>query len=433
MLRRSFFRDALGFVGAAASLAAVRRAGAQSPGGGSLPVPEGDVDPRDRRFWASVRQQFPLTDRRTYLNTGGLGASPQVSIDAVQQKIDALEEISEVGHKHDLWVEIKTSAGKLLGCEADELAYTRNTTEGSNIVCNGLPLQAGDEVITTTHEHVGNTLDWLARQKRDGIVVKPFTPSMESAEENVKRIEALLTPRTKVLSLSHVTCATGQILPMRQIGELAADRGLWYFVDGAQSAGMMPVDVKSWKCHAYATSGHKWLCGPKGTGLLYVSREAQEVIEPKFVGAYSGGGEWDMISTGQFHWTDSAQRYEYGTVSVPLFVGLGASMDFLLQIGIHNIWRHNHAMGAALKEGLNELGATVLSPQDADEHSSIITFKIDNMEYPQLQGFLGKEHKLRTRGIYEGGLNGLRISLHLYNDFDDVDRVLAGVRAAMKA
>jgi selenocysteine lyase/cysteine desulfurase len=256
---------------------------------------------------------------------------------------------------------------------------------------------------------------------------------MASAQENVDRIEALLTPRTRALSLSHVTCATGQILPMKTIGELAAANDLWYFVDGAQSAGMMPVDVKSWGCHAYATSGHKWLLGPKGTGLLYVSREAQEVIEPKFVGAYSGGGEWDMITTGEFEFVDSAQRYEYGTVSTPLFVGLGASMDFLLRIGIDNVWRHNHAMGAALKEGLNELGARLLSPQHAEEHSSIITFKIDNMPYQKLQTFLGREYKLRTRGIYEGGLDGLRISLHLYNDFDDVDRVLAGVAAAMKA
>ena len=429
MLRRDFFRDALAVVSGAATLAAASRVAARE-----LKIPEsGQADPRDAPFWRQVREQFPLTDSRTYLNTGGLGASPQVSIDALQEKMNALEEISEVGHTHDLWHEIKSHAGRLLGCEADELAYTRNTTEGSNIVCNGLPLKRGDEVITTTHEHVGNTLDWLARQRSEGIVVKIFTPSMASAQENVDRIEALLTPRTRALSLSHVTCATGQILPMKTIGELAAANDLWYFVDGAQSAGMMPVDVKSWGCHAYATSGHKWLLGPKGTGLLYVSREAQEVIEPKFVGAYSGGGEWDMITTGEFEFVGSAQRYEYGTVSTPLFVGLGASIDFLLRIGIDNVWRHNHAMGAALKEGLNELGARLLSPQHAEEHSSIITFKIDNMPYQKLQTFLGREYKLRTRGIYEGGLDGLRISLHLYNDFDDVDRVLAGVAAAMKA
>lgn len=432
MLRRAFFanagRTAAGLWAAASLLRPGRTYAAP------LKVPEdGRVGPRDEKFWAQVRRQFPLTRKRAYLNTGGLGASPQVSIDAVEKKIDALEEISEVGHNHKLWQQIKTKAGGVLGCGPDEVCYTRNTTEGANIVCNGLPLRPGDEVITTTHEHVGNTLAWLARQKREGIVVKTFTPSTASADETLTRIESLLSDRTRALSLSHVTCSTGQVLPVEAIGRLARDKGLWYFVDGAQAAGHLPVDVKRIGCHAYATSGHKWLLGPKGTGLLYVSQDAQDAIEAKFVGAYSGSGAWDMISTGEFEFTPTAQRYEYGTVSAPLFVGLEAAVDFVQHIGVDNIWARNHAMAAHLIEGLNRLGATVLSPQAAAEHSGIVTFKIDEMPYQKLQGFLGKEYKLRTRGIYEGGLDGLRISLHLYNSFEEVERVLAGVAAAQKA
>jgi selenocysteine lyase/cysteine desulfurase len=431
MQRRDFFSNTgktIAYLSAAAALFRPGKARAKT-----FKIPEdGRTGPHDKKFWRQVRRQFPLNNKRAYLNTGGLGASPQVSIDALQGKIDALEEISEAGHNHKLWQQIKAKAGGILNCDADEIAYTRNTTEGANIVCNGLPLQRGDEVITTTHEHVGNTIAWLARQKSEGIVVKTFTPSAQSAAENLARIEALLTPRTRALSISHVTCATGQVLPVEAIGDLARAHKLWYFVDGAQSAGHLPVDVKRIGCHAYATSGHKWLLGPKGTGLLYVSREAQDVIEPKFVGAYSASGKWDMISTGDFEFTPTAQRYEYGTVSAPLFVGLEAALDFLQTIGVDKVWAHNHAMAAHLKEGLNRLGATVLSPQDPAEHSGIITFKIDQMPYQKLQGFLAKEYKLRTRGIYEGGLDGLRISLHLYNSFEEVERVLAGVEAAQK-
>ena len=196
---------------------------------------------------------------------------------------------------------------------------------------------------------------------------------------------------------------------------------------------MLPVDVREIGCHAYATSGHKWLLGPKGTGLLYVRKEALDDIDAKFVGAYSANGAWDMISTGEFEWAATAQRFEYGTVNVPLFVGLGASMQFLLDIGIDNIWRRDHALGAALIAGLNELGVEVLSPQHRDEHSGIITFRLRNMAYGELQQFLAEKYQLRTRGIYEGGLNGLRISLHVYNSFADVERVLAGVKAAQSA
>lgn len=396
-----------------------------------LPPLTENVDPRDEAFWAMIREHFPLTRDRVYLNTGGLGASPYVSINALKAKIDELEEISEAGHSEKLWHDIKTTAGRCLGCDPGEVAYTRNTTEGINIVCNGLPLQRNDEVITSTHEHVGNTITWLIRQKREGILMKVFEPSMQSAQENIDRIEKLITKRTRALSISHITTATGQVLPVKEIGELAKAHNLWYFIDGAQSAGMMPLNVHEIGCHAYATSGHKWLVGPKGTGLLYVQKQALDEIEAKFVGAYSNTGNYDFV-TGEVHLNPTAQRYEYGTVSVPLFVGLGASMDFLLRIGLTNVWRRVHALGAALSDGLRKMDVEVLSPQHPDEHSAIITFRLNNVDRPTLQSFLAEKYKLRTRGIYEGGLEGIRISPHLYNSFDDVDKVLEAVQAAKK-
>ncbi|MCG8606616.1 aminotransferase class V-fold PLP-dependent enzyme [bacterium] len=394
-----------------------------------LPKVIDDVDPHDEAFWSIVRDHFPLTRERVYLNTGGLGASPHVSIHALKAKIDELEEISETGHDAGLWHSIKTHAGRILGCAPEEIAYTRNTTEGVNVVCNGLHLKRNDEIITSTHEHVGNTIAWLIRQKREGIVMRTFEPSMRSAQDNIDRIEKLITKKTKALSISHVTTATGQVLPVKEIGELARAHNLWYFIDGAQSAGMMPLDVHEYGCHAYATSGHKWLVGPKGTGLLYVHKDMLDSIDAKWVGAYSNSGNFDL-TTGEVHLNPTAQRYEYGTVSVPLFVGLGASMEFLLRIGVTNIWRRVHAMGAALADGLSDLGAEILSPRHPDEHSAMITFRLKNIDKGKLQPFLAKKHNLRTRGIYEGGLNGIRISLHIYNSFQDVEKVLKGVRAA---
>lgn len=425
MQRRAFLTNS---VRALAGMSALGFATARHHGQVLPPVPS-SVDPNDEDFWSLVREHFPLTRDRIYLNTGGLGASPFVSIETVKGKIDELEKISETGHSETLWHATKSSAAQLLGCDADELAFTRNTTEGVNVVCNGLPLKKGDEVITSTHEHVGNTVSWLARQRRDGIVMRVFEPSMHSAEENVERIARLITKKTKVLSISHVTTATGQILPVKKIGEFAKAHNFWYFIDGAQSVGMMPLNVHEIGCHAYATSGHKWLIGPKGTGLLYVRRDALDLVEAKWVGAYSNTGDLDM-ATGQFQFNPSAQRYEYGTVSAPLVAGLGAAMDFLLAIGLENVWQRVHALAAKLKQGLNERGAEVLSPQHPDEHSAMITFRLSNIKRPQLQQYLSDEFKLRTRGIYEGGLEGIRISPHLYNSFAEIDTVLAAVEAA---
>jgi cysteine desulfurase/selenocysteine lyase len=339
----------------------------------------------DGDFWKRIRSEFPLGDHRIYLNTGGLGASPRVAIEAVKTEMDKLEYVAETGRSASLWQTVKTTAGALLGCPARNIAYTRNATEGINIVCNGLPLVAGDEVITSSHEHVANTITWLARQRFDGIRLRVFEPSMRSAQENLDRIERLITPRTRVLSLPHVTTATGQVLPVEEIGALATHNDLWYFVDGAQAPGMMPVDVERIGCHAYATSGHKWLLGPKGTGLLYVRDDTLERIRPRWVGAYSASGEPDMMRSGDFLFSEGAQRYEFGTVSVPLFVGLGAAMRFLSDIGMARIWERNHHMARTLMTGLEAAGAKVLSPQHPDEHSAMVTFRSDRVPADELQ------------------------------------------------
>jgi selenocysteine lyase/cysteine desulfurase len=385
----------------------------------------------DERYWLLVRQQFPLTRERIYLNTGGLGASPHLVIDAVESRIHELEKISETGHNEALWLSIKEKASALLGCDKEEIAYTRNATEGINVVCNGLPLKRGDEVITTTHEHVGNAIPWLARQKRDGIALKLFEPSTQSAQENLDRIERLITQRTRAISVPHATTTTGQVLPVKEIAAVARAKKLWFFIDGAQTAGMFPFNLHEIGCDAYATSGHKWLLGPKGTGLLYVRKDMLEVIQPTWVGAYSDASfDWQA---GELKFHPSAQRYEYGTVSAPLFVGLGAAIDFMLHLGMENVWARDAALTTTLRKGLEEIpNVEILSPRSEGEYSAITTFRMKNIEYLKLQKFFAENYKLRTRGVGEAGLNALRISLHIYNSFEEVNTTLEGISEAAK-
>ena len=421
MQRRGFLVRTAGLLGGA-SLHTAMAESSSGPGGAPEPPPAAD----EEAFWSSVRERFPLTRERIYLNTAGLGPSPQAVIDAVHRKTMELEEISETGHTQEVWLAIKERGARLFGCDPEELAYTRNTTEGVNIVCNGLPLRAGDEVITSTHEHVGNTLSWIARARRDGIRMRVFEPAVQSAAETLDRIARLITPRTRAISISHVTTTTGQVLPVKEIGRLAARHGLWYFIDGAQSAGQLVLDVRGIGCHAYATSGHKWLLGPKGTGLLYVSEEALEAIQAHWVGAWSNEGDFDMAS-GEFAFHPSAQRYEYDTVSAPLFHGLDAAMEFLLDLGLERVWQRDQDLGRRLIAGLQEAGAEVLSPLQPGEHSAIVTFRLKGMPRAELQERLAREHRIRSRGIYEGGLEAVRVSPHVFSLADDVDRVIEAV------
>ena len=426
MKRSDFFKKTLG------ALTAAGLSGFTSKDAPSLRPTEvwPVIDPEDEQFWKFVRTQFPLTDERAYLNTGGLGASPYAVIDAVKAKMDELEKVAETGHSDELWKEVKTAAAQLLGCDATELAFTRNATEGINIVCNGLPLKRGDEIITTTHEHVGNTVPWLALMKREGIVINLFEPSTVSAQENVDRIEKFITKRTRLISVPHATTTTGQILPIKALSVLARAKGIWLFVDGAQTAGMYPFSLHELGCDAYATSGHKWMLGPKETGLLYVRKEMLDVIQPKIVGAYSAG-EFDLAK-GTLDFVPTAQRYEYGTVSIPLRVGLGAAINFLQRIGMENIWKRDESLSTRLFKGLKSIPyVSVLSPESSTERSALVTFKHEKVPFGDLQRHLDT-YKLRTRGVGEGGVNALRISTHLYNTPDEVDRTLEAVRTAWK-
>ena len=427
MNRKDFFRTVAGTLASYSVLPSFGRAGTF---GHAAEEPWPRFGPEDEQFWKLLRFQFPLTEERIYLNTGGLGASPFVVIDAVKAKMDELERISETGHSERLWKEIKSAAAQLLGCGAEEIAFTRNATEGINIVCNGLPLERGDEMITSTHEHVGNAVPWLAKLQRKGIVMKLFEPSTRAAQENVDRIEKLITSKTRLISIPHATTTTGQILPVREISSLAKSKGIWLFVDGAQTAGMFPFSLHELGCDAYATSGHKWLLGPKETGLLYVKKDMLDVVQAKFVGAYSDNG-FDL-ATGTLNFHPTAQRYEYGTVNIPLRVGLGAAIGFLQRIGMENVWKRDQALSTRLFNGLREIPfVEVCSPANPDERGAMVTLKHAKLSYLELQRHLDS-YKLRTRAVTEGGVNGLRISTHIYNTFEEVERVLEAVKTAWK-
>ncbi|GJQ20168.1 MAG: cysteine desulfurase [Bacteroidia bacterium] len=381
----------------------------------------------DEGFWSFVRAQFPLTRDRVYFNTGGLGASPYAVIDAVKAKMDELEKISETGHTEGLWKEMKTRAGGFFGCDADELAFMRNATEGINVVCNGLPLGEGDEVITTTHEHVANAVPWLALQKRRRIVLKFFEPSTASAQENVARVERLLSTRTRLISVPHVTTTTGQILPIRELADLARARRIWLFVDGAQAAGMLPLNLHELGCDAYAFCGHKWLLGPKETGYLYVRKDMLDIVQAKFVGAYSDHG-YDF-QKGELAFHPSAQRYEYGTVNIPLRVGLDAALQFLTRIGMANVWKRDQQLSTYLHDRLRSIPKIrVLSPASDTERSAMVTFQHESVPFLELQAHLNS-YNLRTRGVSEGGVNGLRISCHIYNSREEIDKLIEGLKS----
>lgn len=388
----------------------------------------------DDDFWRFVRAQYPLTHDRTYLNAGGLGPAPHAVLDAVQRTTMELQEISESGHH--LIGAAREVVAAFLNATPAEIAFMRNATEGNSTIAFGLDLRAGDEVIFESHAHPGGSFPWLSRHKAEGIRVNVFEPDPASAAGNLERIEALITARTRVIQVSHVTAPTGIRMPVEEIATMAQDRGLWFHIDGAQSAGMFPVDLRAIGCDSYAASGHKWLGAPHGTGLLYVREDRIDAVTPTESGAYGDSGPYRLPVANQetvFNYNPTATRFEPGTRNAGLIVGVAAAVEFMSEIGMARVAQHGQGLAQYLQAGLREIpGVTILTPADAARSASMTSFRTAAVPFEQLNGYFNNEWKLRTRPVQEQGLNAVRVSTHTFNSRTDCDRVIEATRKAVE-
>jgi selenocysteine lyase/cysteine desulfurase len=230
-----------------------------------------------------------LDPRLTYLNTASLAPAPARIFDATVAAWRELETNPvRMGYGRDPDTTISAAdrvrgkAAKLLGCDADEVLITTGTTSGMTTLAQAIALTTGDRMLTTEQEHEGGMVGWSQLQRRRGVAIDvvPIGWEEQDSAAIVRRFEAAIRPETRVISVSHVITSTGFRMPVAEIAALARRHNALCIVDGAQAVGAIAVDVKALGCHAYATSGHKWLMGPKGTGLLYISRDASAAIEP---------------------------------------------------------------------------------------------------------------------------------------------------------
>ncbi len=395
------------------------------PGSVALPV----LDPaRPEIFWRGVRACYPLLTDPVYLNTGGLGPAPQSVLDRAVRTTNELQAHSETGH--DRLAGARAVAAEFLGAERDELCFVRNATEATSIVAAGLPLRAGDEVIFESHAHPGGSFPWLNQARLRGVVVRIFEPANESPEENVRRILALITPRTRVIQVSHITCTNGLVLPVAEIAAMTRARGIWFHVDGAQAIGMIPLNLAAMGCDSYAASGHKWLGAPHETGLLYIRRNRWNDVAPTGIGSYSAEVNW---LPGDIEYAPGAWRHEYGTRNAATIEAVAEAMRFQRAIGTDRIAARGHEMASFLHEELSRLpGVVVLTPRDPLMRGSMTTFQHPRADASRTFRYLLDRRGLRCRPVTEQGLQGVRVSTHLSNLPDECERVVAGVRDSLR-
>ncbi len=396
-----------------------------------VPVPPLPVynDAAPDAFWRAVRAQYPLLDKPVYLNTGGLGPVSQPVLDQMFAMINRSQEHSE--HGHDNSEAARETMAEFLGVEAREVSFTRNATEGNSIIAGGLALKAGDEVIFESHAHPGGSFPWYNQEKNRGIKVRLFEPDAASPEGNLARIRALVTPRTKVIQVSHVTCTTGLLFPVREIAEFCRSKNIWFHIDGAQSVGMFPVNFNEIGCDSYAFSGHKWLGGPHETGVFYIRHSRLEEVACISAGSYTG--ELPRLP-GQIVYADATSRHEYGTRNIGLISGLAEAVRLQEQIGRDRIFAHGSAMATHLCTELAKIpGIEVLTPARADMRGAITSIRHPRAEASKLFNYLMTDHSLRCRPVTEQNLQAVRISTHVFNSPAECERVIAGVRASVSA
>lgn len=367
--------------------------------------------------WESIRAQFPLRKDATYFNNGTIGPSPYSVIDAVQERMLEIDR----DWRYSGWNKIKGPLADFLGCKADELALTHNTTEGINIVAQGLDLASGDEVIMTTQEHAGNSLPWLNRARRDGIELKLFDPQPR-ADEVLNQVADLISKKTKVIAMPHISCIDGRAFPVTDIGVLAKEKGLVFMIDGAHGPGSSVLELDDIPCDFYASCGHKWMLGPKGTGFLYVAEDSTDLLDPIFTGGLAlKEMNWVLDNSSMGEWAEGANRFDFATQNVGLYFGLQEAASFLDKIGMEKVEKRTRQLSGYLQEKLLEASLEVQmhSPMEPKSRGPMIGFKVANMNFRDVAKSLRPDFRIRE--VPEAGFDMLRVSCHIYNSEAEID------------
>lgn len=388
--------------------------------------------PEDEKFWEKVRRIFYVPDDVLYLNNGSLGLSHRAVVEAIYRHLLLSETSRERKYGEYPWwgygptLEIRNRIASFIGAEPDEIALTRNATEGMNTVATGLDLNPGDEVLMSDQEHPGGRSAWYQRAKRHGIVAREFEMplSPKSPGEILDRVASALTPRTRVISVSHITTVTGGMLPAREIAELARGRGIVTVYDGAHAIGQLPLDMRAMGCDYYATSPHKWLFAPKGTGVLYCRKGMAEKLW-----CHTASGSWDRPELGCERLTN------IGTCNYSLLVGLVAAMDFQLALGKELIAERGRHLNRYLRGRLAEIpGAWFMNGPPPELSTSMVKVALPVKKLEGMPGRMWEKHRIWLQAGDGGGKlpASIRFSLPVYVRRRDLDLTMNLLREELR-
>ena len=361
-----------------------------------------------------ISDDFPKSDK-IYLNNASVSLMPSQSIDAMKEFLVSYNSIGPDSKDSEPFVteklqNIRKSIAKIISCQPNEVILNQSTTDGINIVANGLSFDTKSNIIIRgmTHEHHSNFYPWIKLKEK--LLIKNL-PIDKNGFFKLDDLESSIDSNTKLVALSHGLYNTGTILPVEKIGKILQDR-VPYFIDSAQTVGCInDVDVSKIKCDFMSFNGSKWLCGPMGTGLFYCNRKSSELLEPVNI-----GGESAIIyDETKLAFKELPDKFQTGFRNYVGIVGLESSVNYLLDFGLKNIRKKNQYLSNLIREELAKIPNIILyGPDDMDSRTSIVSFNIKGFDSQEIVDKLEKQNIiLAVREIMENKI--VRISPHFFN------------------
>jgi L-cysteine/cystine lyase len=378
-----------------------------------------------------IRAMLPGVLDTVYLNTGTCGPLPRVAYDAMVAELGNDLTKARINSSHflrlfELWNDVREEVAAVLHTDGADIAITNRTTDGMYVAIMGYPWQRGEELIISNIEHPGGLLPSFLARQRFGVRVKVANVELggEPVEETVKAFERLITPRTRMIAISHVSYTTGARLPVKEIVEMAHAHDVLVTIDAAQSYGAFDIDVHDLGVDFYACPGQKWMCGPDGTGALYVRPECLGEINQNFAGML----EWTSLDYHgrTFQAAKDASRFDTGGWSMVLLAGqLAATRWVKDEVGLDWVYERIQRLSGGAYDALAEIdGVTMVTPRDA--RAGLLAFTVDGIEPPDLSDRLGDEHNVTIRYVtrYINNPDAARISVGFYNNEEDIEKLI---------
>ena len=422
--RRRFLGQAVGSL-AVAPIVPVGRLVGLHAGAAAGALTASDFAPQDA-WVARARAQIPAATGSVYLQTGGIGPAPEAVIDEVKDRLEYQNQgPADPRYATDMArvePDLRAQLARVFGAETEEVALTHSTSEGISIVAWSRNWQPGDEVIISNIEHPANVIPWYVLRDRFGIAIREI--DLSAGTSLMDEVAAQLSPRTRMVSISHVSRNNGRTIrtdESAELGRLLTARGVRYHLDGAQGPGCVPTDFRALGCDCYSTCGHKWLLGPKGTGALFVRREVLDDVQLSWAGSHSHA---TMDYEGGYTLLPSAARYEFGTRALADFAGFGRAVEWMEDIGLDRIADRIQSLVDHAIEAVDRTdGLDVWSPRARPDRSGVFVLRLPAAcEATALYNDLREHAGILASPVRQP--RDFRLSIHFFNTSDEIDAAI---------